>query len=87
MTLSAYLGLLSLGSTIQTRSSAENQHEEEHELNALRRMAQSIARAEIDTVSTVSVHNAPSERKSIRIYIHYFLFVSTFVTWTNKKKL
>ncbi|KAG2195378.1 hypothetical protein INT47_004486 [Mucor saturninus] len=61
MTLSAYLGLLSLGSTIQTRSSAENQHEEEHELNALRRMAQSIARAEIDTVSTVSVHNAPSE--------------------------
>lgn len=68
MTLSAYLGLLSLGSTIQTRSSAESQHEEEQELNSLRRMAQCISRAEIDTVSTVSVHNAPSERRSIRIY-------------------
>lgn len=66
MTLSAYLGLLSLGSTIQTRSSAECQEEEEQELNALRRMAQCIAHAEIDTVSTVSTHNAPSERKEIR---------------------
>lgn len=63
MTLSAYLGLLSLGSTIQTRSSAECQEEEEQELNALRRMARCIAHAEIDTVSTVSTHNAPSERK------------------------
>jgi hypothetical protein len=68
MTLSAYLGLLSLGSTIQTRSSAESQDEEEHELNSLRRLAQCISRAEIDTVSTVSIHNAPSERRGIRIY-------------------
>lgn len=62
MTLSAYLGLLSLGSTIQTRHNAECQREEEQELNSLRRMAQAIYRAETDTVSTVSIHNAPSER-------------------------
>lgn len=68
MTLSAYLGLLSLGSTIQTRSSSgclEEEEEEELELDALRRMAHSIALAEIDTVSTVSTHNAPSERRGI----------------------
>lgn len=68
MTLSAYLGLLSLGSTIQTRSSAECQEEEEQELNGLRRMSQFISHAEIDTVSTVSTHNAPSERKGKRSF-------------------
>ncbi|KAG2236574.1 mitochondrial carrier domain-containing protein [Thamnidium elegans] len=66
MTLSAYLGLLSLGSAIQTRSSTgcqEEEEAEEEELDTLRRMTQSITLAEIDTVSTVSTHNAPSERR------------------------
>lgn len=68
MTLSAYLGLLSLGSTIQTRSNTgcqEEEEAEEEELDTLRRMTQSITLAEIDTVSTVSTHNAPSERRGI----------------------
>lgn len=63
MTLSAYLGLLSLGSTIQTRYNAECQEEEQQELDALQSMAQHISAAEIDTVSTVSIHHAPSERR------------------------
>lgn len=63
MTLSAYLGLLSLGSTIQTRYNAECQQEEQQELDALRAMAQHISAAEIDTVSAVSIHHAPSERR------------------------
>jgi hypothetical protein len=63
MTLSAYLGLLTLGSTIQTRFEAECQQEEQQELDSLLRMAHHIAAAEIDTVSTVSTHHAPSERK------------------------
>ncbi|KAK4513631.1 uncharacterized protein ATC70_005635 [Mucor velutinosus] len=63
MTLSAYLGLLSLGSTIQTRYNAECQEEEQQELDALRAMAQHISAAEIDTVSAVSIHHAPSERR------------------------
>ncbi len=67
MTLSAYLGLLSLGSTIQTRLNAECQEEEEQQLNELRRMAQCISQAEIDTVSTVSTQNAPSERRGIQV--------------------
>jgi hypothetical protein len=68
MTLSAYLGLLSLGSTIQTRFNAECQEEEEQELRSLGRLAHCISLAEIDTVSTVSIHNAPSERRGIFIY-------------------
>ncbi|CAO0791793.1 unnamed protein product [Mucor circinelloides] len=63
MTLSAYLGLLSLGSTIQTRYNVECQQEEQQELDDLRIMAQHISAAEIDTVSTVSIHHAPSERR------------------------
>ncbi|KAI8361820.1 mitochondrial carrier domain-containing protein [Choanephora cucurbitarum] len=63
MTLTAYLGFLSLGSTIQTRRSVECQQEQEQELKALQAMAEAISQAEIDTVSTVSVHHAPSERK------------------------
>lgn len=63
MTLSAYLGLLSLGSTIQTRYNAECQQEEQQELDALQVMAQHISAAEIDTVSAVSIHHAPSERR------------------------
>ncbi|KAI8081893.1 mitochondrial carrier domain-containing protein [Gilbertella persicaria] len=63
MTLTAYLGLLSLGSIIQTRHSAECQQEEQQELEDLRDMAQYISAAEIDTVATVSIPNAPSERK------------------------
>ncbi|KAI7902812.1 mitochondrial carrier domain-containing protein [Cokeromyces recurvatus] len=63
MTLNAYLGFLSLGSAIQTRFHTECQEEERHELERLQRMAQQVTLAEIDTVSTVSIHNAPSERK------------------------
>lgn len=62
MTLSSYLGQLSLGSTIQTRANAEYQQEQHEETDALRRMAQHIVAAEIDTVSIVSTHNAPSEQ-------------------------
>lgn len=63
MTLSAYLGSLSLGAPIQTRANAEYQEEEREEIIELQRMAQHIVAAEIDTVSTVSIHNAPSEKK------------------------
>ncbi|KAI8353982.1 mitochondrial carrier domain-containing protein [Blakeslea trispora] len=63
MTLTAYLGFLSLGSTIQTRHSVECQQEQAEELKALEAIAQAISSAEIDTVSTVSVHHAPSERR------------------------
>ncbi|KAI9477796.1 MAG: mitochondrial carrier domain-containing protein [Benjaminiella poitrasii] len=63
MTLSSYLSSLSLGSTIQTRLNAACQEEEQNELERLQRMVQQVTMAEIDTVSTVSIHNAPSERK------------------------
>ncbi|EIE92314.1 hypothetical protein RO3G_17185 [Rhizopus delemar RA 99-880] len=63
MTLSAYLGLLSIGSTIQIRSTAENQEEEEREVQHLRRLSEAIADAEIDIVSTISTYHAPLEHK------------------------
>lgn len=63
MTLSAYLGLLSIGSTIQTRSTAENQEEEECEVQNLQYLSESIADAEIDIVSTISTYHAPLEYK------------------------
>ncbi|KAG1453746.1 hypothetical protein G6F46_006206 [Rhizopus delemar] len=66
MTLSAYLGLLSIGSTIQIRSTAENQEEEEREVQHLRRLSEAIADAEIDIVSTISTYHAPLEHKEVK---------------------
>ncbi|KAI9265592.1 hypothetical protein BY458DRAFT_438006 [Sporodiniella umbellata] len=63
MTLSAYLGLLSIGSTIQTRSTAENQEEEEREVRSLQQLSEAISNAEIDIVSTISTYHAPIEYK------------------------
>jgi hypothetical protein len=69
MTLSAYLGLLSLGSTIQARSSLDSQQEEQDEINAIRRLSNSISRAERDIVSTVSLSRVPVDRRGIVTFI------------------
>ncbi|CEJ04513.1 hypothetical protein RMCBS344292_18471 [Rhizopus microsporus] len=66
MTLSAYLGLLSIGSTIQTRSVVDNQEEEEREVQRIRLLSEAIANAEVDIVSTVSTHHAPLEHKEVK---------------------
>ncbi|KAI8141227.1 mitochondrial carrier domain-containing protein [Fennellomyces sp. T-0311] len=65
MTLTAYLGLLSLGSSIQRRSSSDSFEREEQVLR-LRRMDTALANAEIDVVNAVSQHSAPAEEKDAR---------------------
>jgi hypothetical protein len=73
MTLSAYLGLLSIGSTIQTRSVVDNQEEEEREVQRIRLLSEAIANAEVDIVSTVSTHHAPLEHKGIHTLCAFFV--------------
>lgn len=74
MTLSAYLGLLSIGSTIQTRSVVDNQEEEEREVQRIRLLSEAIANAEVDIVSTVSTHHTPLEHKGIYTLCVLFVF-------------
>ncbi|KAI8387998.1 mitochondrial carrier domain-containing protein [Radiomyces spectabilis] len=58
MTLTAYLGLLSLGSTTESQTGAEGEQAGQ-DVCHLRAMSRAVRRAEIDVVSTVAHHSTP----------------------------
>ena len=66
MTLTAYLSLLSLGSSIQRRSSSDSFEREEQVLQLLE-MDAALTNAEVDIVNAVSQHSAPAEEKGSQL--------------------
>ncbi|KAI7861109.1 hypothetical protein BDC45DRAFT_493556 [Circinella umbellata] len=65
MTLTAYLSLLSLGSSIQLRSSSDS-FEREEQVYRLQRMDSALSNAQVEVINAVSQHSAPAEEKEAR---------------------
>ena len=66
MTLTAYLSLLSLGSSIQLRSSSDS-FEREEQVYRLQRMDSALSNAQVEVINAVSQHSAPAKEKGLLI--------------------
>lgn len=64
MTLTAYLSLLSLGSSIQLRSN-DDEDEQEEQIAQLQRREKEMLQAQHSVISAISQHSASSDMRGI----------------------
>lgn len=68
MTLTAYLSLLSLGSSIQLRSN-DDEDEQEEQIARLQRREKEMLQAQRSVISAISQHSTSSDMRGIYIYL------------------
>lgn len=87
MTLTAYLSLLSLGSSIENRTSPDSPETEPEEIQRLHRIANAVSRAQVDVITSVSRYGAPIEERGCFIRKTNYCPFSTVNVKTDGKPL